>query len=354
MAASGTEQQVALVLAGGNSLGAFEAGAYAAYHADGMCLDRLAGSSIGAVNAAIIAGNPPEQRVERLRAFWDRVASPFGSSDLASGLLRRPVQIASALQSRVFGRTNAFRLNLPGLFSGLPGMPSEPALYNLKPMRDTLAGLIDLGRLNGGEPRVAVLAVDVETGEEVVFDSERERLGLDHILASASLIPDFPPIEIEGRPLVDGGLACNAPLDIVLSPPPTSDLLCLVVDLFPLRAPRPKTWMEASERQTDLIYASQTRRTMRAFTEADQLRRGIRLLLSRLPEDARQAPDLAALEAGAAGGEVTILRLEYSASSEETSMKSFDYSRGTLNHRWDEGERKMAATLRAWREAGTP
>ncbi|MBV8401965.1 MAG: patatin-like phospholipase family protein [Acetobacteraceae bacterium] len=353
MAGNGTEQQVALVLAGGNSLGAYGAGAYAAFHAAGMRLDRLAGSSIGAVNAAIIAGNPPERRVEQLRVFWDRIAFPLGPPDFASGLLRRPVQVASVLQARLFGRANAYRLNLAGLLSVFPGISSKPSLYDLKPMRDTLASLIDFGRLNAGEPRVSILAVDVENGEEVVFDTAKEKIGLDHLLASASLIPDFPPTEINGQSLVDGGLASNAPLELVLTPPPTSDLLCLVVDLFPLRAPRPASWLEASERQSDLMYASQTRRTMRAFMEADQLRRGIRLLLSRIPEEARQSPELAGIAAQAHSGEVTILRLEYSRESEETSMKSFDYSRGTLTHRWQEGERNMAATLKAWREAAS-
>jgi NTE family protein len=223
-------------------------------------------------------------------------------------------------------------------------------------MRETLASLVDFGRLNSGELRIAVLAVDVETGAEVVFDSVRERIDLDHIVASASLIPDFPPTEIDGQHLVDGGLALNTPVDLALAPPRPADLLCLVVDLFPLRALRPKTWMESSERQTDLMYASQTRRAMRAFVQTDELRRSIRALLARLPDTARQEPELAAIaaEAEREAGEVAILRMEYSATPEETSMKSFDYSRTALGRRWQEGEQDMAATLRAWREARTP
>lgn len=343
--------EVALVLSGGSALGAYEGGAYASMHEAGLQVDCIAASSIGAVNGAIIAGNPAERRVERLREFWDRVASSLDSG-VISGPLRRPLQVVSAMQSRLLGRQNVFRLNLTGLLSILPGMPAEPALYDLKPLRDTLEGLIDFDRLNGGAPRLLALAVDVETGEEVVFDTAKERLSLDHILASASLIPDFPPMGIGERFLVDGGLACNTPVDLVPLPSPGTNLLCVVVDLFPLRCRRPKSWMEASERQSDLLYANQTRRTLRAMSEARRLRAEVRTVLARLPQEARGTPDIAAIAetTGADEGDMTVLRVEYAASAEETSMKSFDFSRAALRHRWDEGARDMAMALRGWKE----
>jgi len=319
--------RIALVLGGGNALGAYEVGAYAAFEQAGHAPSWIAGASVGAINAALIAGNPPGRRLAALRTFWERAASPSGPLPLVGSAWYRVAQLSSAMQTRMFGR--------PSLFvTAMPGLPQPVALYDAEPMRRTLAELVDFGRIAGGEPRVSVIAVDVQTGAEVVFDSARERITPDHILASAALIPDFPPVEIDGRLLVDGGLSSNVPVNVVLSEQSGGRVVCFAIDPFPRVGARPKSWIDASERQSDLMYACQTEHMLRHHAEADRLRR-------RLAEaGAQPAPD-----------EVTVFRLEYAGGPDETSMKMWDFSHQVLARREAAGRADMDAALHLWRTA---
>ena len=235
------------MLSGGVALGAFEAGAYAALEEVGEALpDWFVGSSIGAVNAAIIAGNPLGCRVERLRRFWELVArdpTPATSFLLgpppADGAWRKAYNEASALQSLLLGRPGLFRPRL----AGGGGVGSAPAFYDLSPMRERLPELLDFDRLNNGETRLSVVATDVVSGERIVFDTARgdARIGPEHLAASCALLPLFAPVEIGGRLLGDGGHAANTPLDLVLDEPRAADLQCFVVELFAPEGSRPQT-----------------------------------------------------------------------------------------------------------------
>lgn len=199
---------IALVFAGGNALGAYQAGAFAAFDRAGRKPFWLAGSSVGAVNAAIIAGNKPENRVSALREYWRRASLPDGPWDVPIPGWSRSLHLASSVQTRLLGRPAIFspRLSLPGSAQN----PEQASLYNFTPLRRTLGELIDFERVNGGDIRMSIMTVDIETGEEVVFDTSRECILLDHVLASAGLIPDFPAREIGGRWLGDGALSANA------------------------------------------------------------------------------------------------------------------------------------------------
>lgn len=216
--------------------------------------------------------------------------------------------------------------------TSLPGLPQPIAVYDAEPLRWTLIELVDFGLLAAGEPRLSVIAVDVETGEEVVFDSARERIAPDHLLASTALIPDFPPVEIGGRLLVDGGLSSNVPMDIVLSAPSEGDMVCFLVDPFPRSGARPQSWVDASERQSDLIYSSQTEHMLKRHIEADRLRR-------RLAEAGLDPPS----------GRVTMFRLEYAGGPDETSLKTWDFSRQALSRRQATGHADMRSVLNQWR-----
>ena len=226
----------ALVLGGGNALGAYHGGAFAAIIEEDLRVDWIAGSSIGAITAALIAGSAPEKRVETLREFWRRAGFPsVGEASWLPKEWRQPLQLASALQARLLGRPALFH---PRLLE-LADRDRPPGLYDVTPLRNTLIEMIDFDRLNDNTTRISVVAVDVATGEEVVFDSHDELIGVEHLLASAALIPDFQPVTINGRVLVDGGLADNVPVDVVLSRLPEVPLTCFVLDLFPTCAPPP-------------------------------------------------------------------------------------------------------------------
>lgn len=310
---------LALVLDGGNAVAAYDAGAYEALEQAGHVPDHVAGASAGAVNAVLIAGNPPGARVAALRAFWDSVATP---QPAWPNPWARATQLAEGMQARLFGRPAMFRPCLHALAD--PNAP--PGLYDLAPLRDTLARLVDLGLLNGGETRVSLIAVDLRSGEDVVFDTAQALIALDHVLASCALPPNFAPVEVDGRALVDGGLSANTPAQLVLGPP-RDGLTCFVVDPFPLMAAPPASLLDAQERQSDLIFAAQTRRALQAQARLWSL-------------EARLAPDAPPL--GAAW------RLEYRVGDEETAIKGYDFSTAVLQRRWAAGAADMRAALAEW------
>jgi len=242
---------IALVLGGGNAVAAYDAGAFEALSEAGHEPDHVAGASAGAVAAALIAGNPPERRVDVLRHFWALLTQPSLQWPWAPEQWRRPAEIRDGLATRLLGRPAMFNLNVSSLFDP----SSVPSLYDLDPLRKTLESLVDLSRLNEGSMRISLLAIDLETGEEVVFDNRQMVLGIDHVLASCAMLPDFPPVSINGRVLVDGGLAANTPVHLVLEPA-RDGLVCFAVDPFPLAAAAPKRMLDAQERQADLTYLS--------------------------------------------------------------------------------------------------
>ena len=316
------------MLGGGNALAAYDSGAYEALEQAGLAPDHVAGASAGAITAVLIAGNPPGRRVAALRAFWDSVAAPSPASlpDWPNPWARA-AQLADGMQARLFGRPAMFRPRLHALADPL----APPGLHDLEPLRDTLAGLVDLGRLNGGEIRVSLLAVDLRSGGDVVFDTAVAPITLDHVLASCALLPNFAPVEVDGRPLVDGGLSANAPAQLVLDPP-RDGLTCFVVDPFPLGQAPPASLLDAQERQSDLIFAIQTRRTLQAQARLWSL-------------EARLSPD--SPPRGSAW------RLEYRAADKETAIKGFDFGAAILQHRWAAGAADMRAALAEWRAQPT-
>lgn len=311
---------LALVLGGGNALGAYHGGVIEAAETAGLEPNWVAGSSMGAVMGALVAGNPPGRRTAAVREFWRRGASLDGAVSWVPDAWRKAFHAASALQARVLGRPSLYNLRL----SQLLGVEANPGLYDAAPMRRTLEGLIDLDLMNTGPVRLSVMTVDLESGLETTFDTAHGRLTLDHIMASTALIPDFPAVEIGGRLYVDGGLAANVPADLVLQEPHKAALSCFTVDPLPRAAPRPHRLGDASQRQTDLIFACQTERTLRAMRQLWQARDG-------------NAPG-------------AVYRLNYPAQAGETAMKGFDFSQSSVERRWRQGLADMSAALRLWRD----
>ena len=341
---------VSLVLAGGVALGMYEAGAYAALHEHGELPERLAGSSIGAVTAALIAGNPPEQRVKRLRQFWDGVDPvPMTSRPVPflAGPLRQAQNGASVLQTLLFGRSGLFRPRLaPGFQMGANDVP---ALFDVGPMARRLTELVDFDLLNSGPVRLAISCTDVISGERVVFDTGHgDRIGPQHVLASCALLPLFSPVEIDGRLLADGCLGANAPLDLVLDESGTREMLCFVVELFARQGSRPHTLAASASRAGDLAFGNQTRRILEGQQREHNLRGLIGQLAARLPDELRDDPALAPILAEGRDSRVTVATVAYRAGLDEAGMlKPFDFSRATLADRWAAGEAAMRQAIAA-------
>ena len=341
--------KIALVLSGGIALGAYQAGAYAALHRRGDLLPQhVAGASIGAINAALIVGGPPEQRIERLQRFWLRVAvedNPFVSpwvAPLFDTSWRHASSWMSALQTRLFGRSGLFRPRLPDLL-----WHNQPSLYDLAPLRATFDEFVDFDRLNSGEVRVSIATTDAVTGELVMFDTARgDRIGPDHLLASCSFFPDFAPTMVEGRALGDGGFSANAPMDAVLGEDETGDLVCFIVDLFSPRGVRPRTLEQASSRQWELLFGNQSRQTLKRMQREHHLRMGLHRLAAKLGPDASKDTQLAPFLTTAAPRSVNVLHLAYCPREYDAGPeKAYDFSQSTLGDRWKAGARDMEEAM---------
>lgn len=338
-----------LVLSGGIALGAFQAGAFAALEEIGAPLpDWIAATSAGALNAAIIAGNPPGHRAAALRRFWDSVGFvplpaalflPILPGKSPAGVWRRAWNEAAVLQTLGLGR--------PGLFRpAIPGSMEVSSLYELGPLLETLPAFVDFERLNSGEMRLSITATDVLSGQRVVFDTARGvRISPVHLAASGALMPLFAPVEVNGHLLAGGGLISNTPLDLVLDEAGPEESQCIVVELFPRAGPRPRSLSAAVARAGDLAFGNQTWRILEARAREYRLRAAAARLTAELPEAKRQAPDVAGLLA--LSGAITVAAIGYHAGPDEAGGgKVFDFSRATLADRWEGGARGMREALR--------
>lgn len=297
--------ELSLVLAGGNALGAYHLGACEVLLGAGHEPEWLVGTSIGAVTAAILAGNAPEHRFERLNAFW-RQARQLDLWPLWGESFARASNL-HALSALIFGRPGLFGGRFPGLLSLFPGMPGDLAIRDHAPMARTLERLIDFDRLNSGERRVSMVAVDIEAGAEVWFDTRDDQIAPDHLLACTALAPLFPPVEIDGRLLCDAGFANNLPIDRVFSDRSPVGKLCVAVDLFSAPRARPATLDETCTRAQDLVFAMQTLRSIEHISRQERLLREI---------DAASPPSiLAHLAHSAPGADKTLKALDFSGRS---------------------------------------
>lgn len=346
---TGAGGHVSLALSGGNALGAYAAGACEALLDAGCELDCVSGASIGAVNAAIVAGNPPHLRAPRLREFW-RQASMWGVAGLApaGGRARDVYNKLHAMQTLMVGRPGLFAPRSSGFLSLLPGTPGDVGLFDNRPLLATLARVVDFDYLNQAVLPLVIGAVDLESGEPVYFDSRRQAIEPRHVLASTAFIPGFPPVEIDGRLLGDPGMLCNLPLDPLLADPPAGDHLCFAVDLFDARGGRPFSMDTALERTQDIAFATQSLRTIDAFRREYRLRHLLQRQRTGAVPALRDAAAEGEREAVAGrGDETTVALIAYQPPAHEVSAKTMEFSMPSIRERWSAGEEDMRAALAA-------
>lgn len=337
--------QVALVFQGGGALGSYQAGVYDALHSAGIEADMVAGISIGAINAAIIAGNPPETRVERLRTFWDRSSAvlpsfPIWQDDLSRELLH----LWSASVVAAIGVPGFFQPRLIPPIMAVPGTVEALSIYDSSPLRETLDELVDWDMVNEGPVRLAVGAVEVESGNFHYFDSAKERIDARHVMASGALPPGLPPVEIDGKFWWDGGLVSNTPLQHVLD---TQQAACLVfqVDLFAASSPMPHNIMDVMAREKEIRFSSRTRQVSDALLKLRKERETIRRVLKKLPREMCEDVDVRALSALAEEFPVSVVQLIYRANAWEGGARDYEFSGRTMNEHWTAGCEAVAATI---------
>ncbi len=350
-----------LVLQGGGALGAYQAGVYEAMSDGGFEPEWVAGISIGAINAAIIAGNPPERRTERLRAFWDLASSriPF-PAPFPTGWGRRLFNEAAAGIVALTGIPGFFnpRMTPPAL--ALPGSPEAISLYDTAPLRKTLLDLVDFDLLNNGPVRFSVGAVNVLTGNFAYFDNRERLIEPEHIMASGALPPGFPPVMIDGEPYWDGGIVSNTPLEYVLDGAKgTTPLLVFQVDLFSARGMMPRSLAEAAQREKDIRFSSRTRMNTDVQKRIDELQAAATRLAAKLPQEYAADPDVQTLTQKTCEHPVMILQLINRSEDYESQGKDYEFSRATINDHWQSGMRDVARSFgsprwkqRQWQDRG--
>jgi NTE family protein len=332
-------QKRVLVLQGGGALGAYQGGVYEALAGHDVCPDWVAGISIGAINAALIAGNPPERRVERLKAFWTEASSgPFFSPPAGIGDGARSYfnQISGAVVA-AFGAPGFFSPRLLGPLMSPPGTPEAISFYDTAPLRATLERLVDFDLINSGPVRLSVGAVHIASGNSVLFDSAKMKLGPEHIMASGALPPGFPPVWIEGEAYWDGGLVSNTPLEFVLDDSEHENQLIFQVDLFNARGAMPRNLFEVDEREKDIRYSSRTRMNTDANLRIHRVKVALRKLLDGLPPEHRDRPEAAILADVAKENAVTVVQLIYRKRPYEGGSKDYEFSRQTMLEHWASG-----------------
>ena len=313
--------QVVLVLQGGGALGAYQVGVYQAMHEAGIEPDWVIGTSIGAINAALIAGNPPADRLARLRTFWSRVE-----------------QHGSNFATVTFGIPQFF---VPNPFAWLSAHAQlgveRAAYYSTSPLRDTLADLVDLTRIAGRETRLTVGAVNVRNGEMRYFDSRDETVHLDHVLASGALPPAFPAVRIDGDPYWDGGIYSNTPIEAVLDDKPRVDSVIFTVHMWNPEGPEPETLWQVMGRQKDIQYASRARAHIARQKQIHHLRHVIRELTKKLPDKARATDEVRELASWGCGSTMHVVRLVAPGLDGEDHTKDIDFTPGGIHARWQAG-----------------
>jgi len=348
--------QVALVLQGGGALGAYQAGVYEALAEAGIEPDWLAGVSIGAVNAAIIAGNPPNARVERLHEFWTQVTTDrtwpwFGDAALgwakAGDVARNVINQASATLALASGSTGFFSARAVTPWLAPAGTTEATSFYDTSELKRTLERVVDFDRLNANNmTRLSVGAVNVRTGNFVYFDNTEQKLSPLHIMASGALPPGLPAIEIEGEQYWDGGLVSNTPLQWVVDSEPRRDTLAFQVDLWSARGEFPRNMLEVITREKEIRYSSRTRASTDQFKHIQKLRRAVALLLDQLPESAKNTPEAKLLRTAADHKVYNIIHLIYRAKNYEGHSKDYEFSRLSMQEHWHAGRHDARRTLR--------
>ncbi|MDS1141069.1 patatin-like phospholipase family protein [Pusillimonas sp. SM2304] len=349
-------ETIALVLQGGGALGAYQAGVFQGLQEAGIEPSTLSGISIGALNTAIIAGNPPETRLARLREFWETICQPnFGISldpffeqslFNLNDTVRQTLSALHAGSALLNGQKGFFQPRFPPAPTQMPGDPATASYYDTSALKDTLERLCDFDRINAQTQQVSVGAVNVRTGNFVYFDNTRIKLRAEHFMASGALPPAFAAVEIDGEYYWDGGLVSNTPLTQVLDSRPLRDTLVFQVDLWSARGQPPANMSEVSDRIKDIRYSSRTRMVTEQLRWSQYLRHLLQHLLDEIPADVRDsnmycrmAQDLAC------GKRYNVIHLIYRNQPYEKHYKDFQFGLATMRGHWNSGLQDIRQTL---------
>jgi len=317
--------QVVLVLQGGGAPGCYQAGVYQALHEAGIEPDWVIGTSIGAINGAIIAGNKVVDRLERLHEFWSSLegwfAGPWGS-----------------LTTLLAGVPGFFSPNLAVAWGVETKVGIErAALYSIDPLKKLLPKLVDFDLINSGKPRFTVGLVSVRTGQMRYFDSREGAIGLDHVLGSSAIPPSFPAVRLDGEAYWDGGIYSNTPVEVVFDDNPRRSSVVFAVQIWHTRSPEPDSIAQVFMRQKDILFGSRSRSHIARHAQLHRMRQVVRELYKMLPEERQNTPEAKALAAYGCATFMHLLEINARPIDSESNMRDFDFSKAAIQARWQAG-----------------
>ncbi|MFA5960428.1 MAG: patatin-like phospholipase family protein [Tatlockia sp.] len=336
-----TYDRIACVFQGGGALGSYQVGAYQAIYERGYRPNFFAGVSIGAINCAIIAGNPPNEQLSKLHQFWDTIAPTLWGDgfirELAPEAWLHLHNHLGALQCMLFGLDGFFKPRPipPTLLSN--DTPDQLSFYDTSELKGTLERLIDFDRINAKEITICLGAVEIASGQMCFFNNQQIEITAEHVMASGALPPALPAIKIGDSYYWDGGIYANTPLLTVLDALPEEDTLCFVVDCFSLKGRLPHTMDEMEERQKDIRYASHSRRLTNVYASRQNLKAAINLLGEYLKPEAKNDPEIQAILALSHQKRFSVVHIIFNGTPYSHSFKDYNFVRSSINYRMKTG-----------------
>ena len=351
--------QVVLVLQGGGALGSYQAGVYQALHEAGIEPDWIIGTSIGAINASLIAGNDPSVRLERLREFWKRVEQnpAWATSGALPGAWPGLHDTLSYWATVLGGIPSFFKPNLLAHWGVHTPLGADRAgYYSTAPLEKTLTELVDFNLVNRCRPRLTVGAAHVRTSEMRYFDSKRGELGVKHVLASGALPPAFPAVRIDGELYWDGGILSNTPTEAVFDDNPRMNSLIFAVHMWNPEGAEPNSIWEVLHRHKDIQYSSRVASHIARQRQLHHMRHIINDLAQLLPEEVRNSPQARALSAYGCPTVMHVVRLLAPQLANENHTKDIDFTPGSIQARRKAGYTSTIQALDAapWERAFDP
>jgi NTE family protein len=338
-------EHIVLVLQGGGALGAYQAGVIEEISRFPREPVWVAGVSIGAINAALVAGNPRHKRVERLREFWNLVSSgSIGVKPLVDEQ-RGAVHQFNAFLAASIGVPGFYQPRIPPPFLQPEGTPQAISFYDTSPLRHTLERLVDFDLINSGKVRLSVGAVNVRSGNSIYFDTRDQVVGPEHVMASGALPPAFPPVIIDGEAYWDGGIVSNTPIQYVLDNRNLSRILIAQVDLFSAKGPMPATMPAVMSRHKEIMYSSRTRFNTDALARIQRNKRLVLELIAKLPAKERNRAAIKELQHANRTAHIDVVHLIYRESAFELESKDYEFSREAVEEHWAAGKRDMRRTI---------
>jgi NTE family protein len=340
---SNTKGQIVLVLQGGGALGAYQVGVYEALHDAGVEPDWIVGTSIGAINASIIAGNKRQDRLAKLNEFWSRVERRIGWTVVPTWTTW------SYWSTLVSGISGFFEPNWPAFCGAhIPLGIGRAGFYSTAALRQTLGELVDFSIINKGSPRLTVGAANVCTSMMRYFDSRVSEITAEHIMASGALPPAFPAIRIDGEYFWDGGILSNTPTEVIFDDYPRRNSLIFAVHLWNPTGPEPQSMWEVLHRQKDIQYSSRIASHISRQQQTHRLRHVVSQLVRYIPEDVRKSEAVRDLADYGCVTQMHVVRLLAPRLKNENHTKDIDFSPSGIRMRREAG---YEATMQALKQS---